>query len=235
MNYFYLKIFGLVLFIIAVSYWNTYCSSFIESFSLNSSNKNININGNNDKTVVLLGDSILKNNSYVPDGKGVDNILEERNAKVVSLAENNSKIVDVYGQINRIPLELDSKSSFIFLSSGGNDILSFYVDQNGDVTDTGFLNTMLTAYKKMVKSIQTRMNKCQIVLLDIYYPTSNQFAQYRPIIEEWNTLIANYARENSLGLLKISQSVTSSEDFTLGIEPSEKGGAKIVQLILDYN
>ena len=110
---------------------------------------------------------------------------------------------------------MDSKSSFIFLSSGGNDILSFYVDQNGDVTDTGFLNTMLTAYKKMVKSIQTRMNKCQIVLLDIYYPTSNQFAQYRPIIEEWNTLIANYARENSLGLLKISQSVTSSEDFTL--------------------
>ena len=231
MNYFYLKIFVLVLFIIAVSYWNTYCNSFIESFSFNSSNKNINGN----KTIVLLGDSILKNNSYVSNGKGVDNILEERNAKVVSLAENNSKIVDIYGQINKIPLELDSKSSFIFLSSGGNDILSFYVDQNGDATDTGFLNTMLAAYKKMVKSIQTRMNNCQIVLLDIYYPTSNQFAQYRPIIEEWNSLIANYARENSLGLLQISQSVTSSEDFTVGIEPSEKGGAKIVQLILDYN
>ena len=151
MNYFYLKIFGLVLFIIAVSYWNTYCSSFIESFSLNSSNKNININENNDKTVVLLGDSILKNNSYVPDGKGVDNMLEERNAKVVSLAENNSKIVDVYGQINKIPLEFDSKSSFIFLSSGGNDILSFYVDQQKDPTDTSFLNTMLSEYEKLVK------------------------------------------------------------------------------------
>ena len=87
----------------------------------------------------------------------------------------------------------------------------------------------------MIKSIQTRMNNCQIVLVDIYYPTSNQFSQYRPIIEEWNTLIANYARENSLGLLQISQSVTSTEDFTLGIEPSEKGGAKIAQLILDYN
>ena len=96
MNYFYLKIFGLVLFIIAVSYWNSYCNSFIESFSLNSSNKNINGNGNGsgNKTIVLLGDSILKNNSYVSNGKGVDNILEERNANVVSLAENNSKIIN---------------------------------------------------------------------------------------------------------------------------------------------
>jgi hypothetical protein len=231
MNYFYLKIFGLILFIFAVSYWNTYCSSFIESFYSNKSSR----------AIVLLGDSILKNNSYVPDGKAVDNILEERslkndkNIELYSLAENNSKIVDVYSQINKIPLDINNKSTTIFLSSGGNDILSFYVDQQGDTTDTGFLNTMLAAYKKLVKSIQTRMDLCQIVLLDVYYPTSNQFAQYKPILEQWNSLIATYARENSLGLLQISQIVTSNDDFTLGIEPSEKGGEKIAQSILDYN
>ena len=228
MDYFYLKIFGLILFIIAVSYWNTYCSSFIESFSSNKSSR----------AIVLLGDSILKNNSYVPDGKAVDNIIEERNNKNIelySLAENNSKIVDVYSQINKIPLDINNKSTNIFLSTGGNDILSFYIDQHGDTTDTGFLNTMLAAYKKLVKSIQTRMDLCQIVLLDVYYPTSNQFAQYKPILEEWNSLIATYARENSLGLLQISQIVTSNDDFTLGIEPSEKGGEKIAQSILDYN
>ena len=231
MDYFYLKIFGLILFIIAVSYWNTYCSSFIESFSSNKSSR----------AIVLLGDSILKNNSYVIDGKAVDNIIEERslkndiNIELYSLAENNSKIVDVYSQINKIPLEINNKSTIIFLSSGGNDILSFYVDQHGDTNDTGFLNTMLAAYKKLVKAIQTRMNLCQIVLLDIYYPTSNQFTQYKPILEKWNDLIAAYARENSLGLLQISHDVTSGDDFTLGIEPSEKGGEKIAQLILSYN
>lgn len=226
MDYFYLKIVCLILFIFAVSYWNTYCSSFIESFSSN-------------QTIVLLGDSILKNNSYVPDGKGVDNILQERSLKndknVESLAENNSKIVDVYSQINKIPLDLNNKSTTIFLSSGGNDILSFYVDQHGDTNDTGFLNTMMAAYKKLVKSIQTRMNSCKIVLLDIYYPRSNEFSQYKPILEKWNGIIAAYARENSLGLLQISQVVTSNDDFTLGIEPSEKGGQKIAQSILDYN
>ena len=227
MNYFYLKIFGLVLFIIAVSYYNTYCASFIESFYSDSSKKS--------KTIVLLGDSILKNNSYVSNGKAVDNILEERNATVYSLAQNNAKIVDVYGEINKIPLEINNKSTMIFLSSGGNDILSFYVDQHGDTTDTGFLNTMLAAYKSLVKSIKTRMNECQIVLLDIYYPTSNQFTQYKPILEEWNTLLENYARENSLGLLQISKSVTAPNDFTLSIEPSEQGGEKIAQKILDDN
>lgn len=227
MNYFYLKILGLVLFIIAVSYYNTYCASFIESFYSDSSKKS--------KTIVLLGDSILKNNSYVSNGKAVDNILEERNATVYSLAQNNAKIVDVYGEINKIPLEINNKSTMIFLSSGGNDILSFYVDQHGDTTDTGFLNTMLAAYKSLVKSIKTRMNECQIVLLDIYYPTSNQFTQYKPILEEWNTLLENYARENSLGLLQISKSVTAPNDFTLSIEPSEQGGKKIAQKILDYN
>ena len=231
MDYFYLKIFGLILFIFAVSYWNTYCSSFIESFSSNKSSR----------AIVLLGDSILKNNSYVPDGKAVDNIIEERvlkndkNIELYSLAENNSKIVDVYSQINKIPLDINNKSTTIFLSSGGNDILSFYVDQQGDTTDTGFLNTMLADYKKLIKSIQIRMDLCQIVLLDIYYPTSNQFTQYKPILEQWNSLIADYARENSFGLLQISQSVTSNDDFTLGIEPSEKGGEKIAQSILDYN
>ena len=231
MDYFYLKIFGLILFIIVVSYWNTYCSSFIESFSSNKSSR----------AIVLLGDSILKNNSYVSDGKAVDNIIEERslkndkNIELYSLAENNSKIVDVYSQINKIPLDINNKNTIIFLSSGGNDILSFYVDQNGDTNDTGFLNTMMAAYKKLITSIQTRMNLCQIVLLDVYYPTSNQFAQYKPILEKWNALIATYAREKSFGLLQISHSVTSNDDFTLGIEPSEKGGEKIAQLILDYN
>jgi hypothetical protein len=73
------------------------------------------------------------------------------------------------------------------------------------------------------------------VIVDIYYPTSNKFAQYKPILEKWNELITTYARENSLGLLQISKTVTGSEDFTLGIEPSEKGGAKIAEQILDYN
>jgi hypothetical protein len=60
MEYFYLYIFILLCFIVAVSYYTTYMSSkhmWKEPF-------------NSDKqTFVLLGDSILKNDAYVSDGK----------------------------------------------------------------------------------------------------------------------------------------------------------------------
>ena len=78
------------------------------------------------------------------------------------------------------------------------------------------------------------MNKSKIVLIDIYYPTSNQFTQFHPIVKEWNKLIEKYANKNSFGLLQISKSVTSSDDFTLSIEPSEKGGEKIAHSILNF-
>ena len=223
MNYFYFKVFILICFIVAVSYWTTYNSSLFESFET----KNI------EQPIVLLGDSILKNNSYVSNGKGIDNLLEERNnGQIYSLAENNSKIVDIYSQIDKIPLELNNKSTNIFLSAGGNDILSFYVDQKEDATDTSVLNPMFSAYKKLLKSIQTRMDKTRIVLLDIYYPDNMTYKQFHPIIKEWNTKIYEYANKNNYTILKISNHLTQNNDFTMGIEPSAAGGEKISNMIL---
>ena len=63
MKYFYLYIFILSIFIILMAYWNTY--NFKEGF-------------NNNRTYVLMGDSILKNNAYVSDGKSVESLVIER-------------------------------------------------------------------------------------------------------------------------------------------------------------
>jgi lysophospholipase L1-like esterase len=223
MNYFYLKVFVLICFIIGVSYWTTYNSSLFESFETK-----------NKESIVLLGDSILKNNSYVSNGKGIDDLLEERNnGKVYSLAENHSKIVDIYSQIDKIPSDLNNGSTMIFLSAGGNDILSFYVDQEQDSTNDTALNPMFSAYKKLVESIQTKMDKAKIFLLDIYYPDNIKYKQFHPIISEWNKKIYDYANKNNYKVLKISNNLTETTDFTMGIEPSSTGGVKIVDLILN--
>ena len=222
MSYFYLKVFVLICFIIGVSYWTTYNSSLFESFETK-----------NKESIVLLGDSILKNNSYVSNGKGIDELLEERNnGKIYSLAENHSKIVDIYSQIDKIPSDLNNDSTVIFLSAGGNDILSFYVDQEEDATNDTALNPMFSAYKKLVESIQTKMDKAKIVFLDIYYPDNIKYKQFHPIISEWNKKIYEYADKNNYKVLKISNNLTETTDFTMGIEPSSTGGAKIVDLIL---
>ena len=228
MNYLY--IFILIFVILIVSFYTQYTYDSV----------NINIepflNNNNKNNIVLLGDSILKNNSYVKNGQSIEDILREKKGdNLYCLALNNSTVVDVYSQIDSIPLEINNENTTIFLSSGGNDILSQYVDKrDSDVSDSHVLNVIFIAYKKMVKSLRVKMNKTKLVLIDIYYPTSNQFSQYKPIVQDWNNMLEKYAREKSFGLIQISKSVTASDDFTLSIEPSEKGGEKIARSILNY-
>ena len=78
------------------------------------------------------------------------------------------------------------------------------------------------------------MNNSKIVVLDIYYPTNIKFSQYKPIIEEWNKLISDFASTDNIQVINISNILIDSTDFTLNIEPSETGGEKIANNILLY-
>lgn len=219
MKHFYLYILILSIFIILMSYWN---SKNVEGF-------------NNNKTYILMGDSILKNNAYVADGKSIETLITERNNKIYCFAEDNSKISDIFMQVNKLSLELDTSNTYIFLSAGGNNIIAHYIDQNHDITDTSILNPMFSAYKNLIKSIQTRLPKAKIILLDIYYPNNLQYKQFRSIIKEWNDMIYEFSKKsknNIYSVIKISNYLTQSEDFSFGIEPSSSGGKKIANLIL---
>jgi hypothetical protein len=229
MKHFYLYILLLCFVIIAVSTFTHYYKYYIlrEPFD-NNSNKT-------DKTYILLGDSILKNNSYVKNGKAVEDILNEKtNDNTKCYAKDDSTIVDVYSQLDSIPSDLNKDSTTIFLSVGGNDILNNYADKDVSVKDTKVLDPIFNAYKTLIKSIQTKMNESKLVLLDIYYPTNIKLAQYKPILEEWNKLITDFASTNNLQVINISNILIESTDFTLNIEPSETGGEKIANNILLY-
>ena len=240
MKYFYLYILTLSMFIIGMSYYNTY--RLINEGFYDKNNKQTEQN----KPIVLLGDSILKNNAYVSNGESVESILKkkERNGKIVCLAKDQSKIVDVYSQINSIHADknkddyddLNTSNTNVFLSAGGNDILSHYVDQNQDITDTSSLKPMFSAYKHIVTKIQTKLPDAKIFLLDIYYPDNIRYKQYHAIIQEWNNFIYEFAddrKNNIYKVLKISSVLTHEDDFAFDIEPSSTGGQKIADLILD--
>jgi lysophospholipase L1-like esterase len=227
MKYFYLYIFLLLCLIVFVSYWTTINSNSLEPFN------------SNKQTFILLGDSILKNDAYVSDGKSIDSLLiEKTNGKTISLAIDHSKIVDVFSQINNIPNDVNNNLTTVFLSAGGNDILSYYVDNNGDTNDKTPLTPMFSAYKKLVKAIKVKVPEANIVLLDIYYPENMTYKQYHNIISEWNNMIYDYSKNKNAKIydvLKISTILTKPEDFTLGIEPSAQGGAKLVgEMLANY-
>lgn len=218
MKYFYLYIFFIFCFIVFMSYYNTK-----EGFASNT------------KSFILLGDSILKNDAYVSNGKSIENLLAEKNQNTYCFAEDHSKIVDVYSQIDKIPHDFDSPNTLIFLSAGGNDILSHYVDQNQDIKNTSVLNPMFSVYKNLIKSIQKRMPQSKIILFDIYYPDNLTYKQYHLIIEDWNNMIYDFAQNSKnkiYGVIRISSHLTQNEDFSFGIEPSSSGGQKITDLIL---
>ena len=220
MKHFYLYIFFLSIFIILMAYWNTY---------------NVKEGFNTNRTYVLMGDSILKNNAYVSDGKSIESLVIERNNQMYSFAEDHSTISDIFIQVNKLPIKLNNPNTYIFLSAGGNNILVHYVDKNEDATDTSVLKPMFGAYKNLIKSIQARLPEAKIVLLDIYYPNNLQYTQFHSIIKEWNNMIYDFAentKNNIYSVIRISDYLTQNEDFSFGIEPSSSGGKKIADLIL---
>lgn len=189
------------------------------------------------KNYILLGDSILKNDKYVSDGNSIEDLLTERikGKNIYCLAEDDSKIVDIYSQVSKIPINLNNENTYIFLSAGGNDILSHYVDRNQDMTDISVLKPMFSSYKNLVKSISTRAPNAKIIIFDIYYPNNITYKQFHSIIKEWNNMIysfTNNPNNNIYSIVKISNELTNSNDFSFGIEPSSNGGKKIVDLIL---
>jgi hypothetical protein len=188
---------------------------------------------NNDKKITLMGDSILKNNLYVKNGKAIEDILREKmDGHTIVLAQNNATVTDIYSQLEKMPTHLNKKSNTIFLSTGGNDILSNFVNNEPEDSEEHILSTIFKAYKRLVKTIRTKMNNANLVLFDIYYPKNLQYTQYHPIIKEWNKMLHDFAKENSLSVVKISTLLNEPSDFTLSIEPSDTGGEKIVNEIL---
>jgi hypothetical protein len=225
MKFRYLYLFLLIC-IIILPLFSQYQYSKTIFEGINSDNKNDNI--------VLIGDSILKNNYYVGNDKSVEEIFYRKtNTRAICYAINDSKIYDIYSQVNRIPLELNNSKTTIFISAGGNDILEKYVERNNqDLHDFDGLNTFLNSYKKLIETIKHKMDKCRIVILDVYYPTSTYYLPYKDIIKEWNNKLYNYAEEQKIDILQISDILTDSKDFIFDIEPSEIGGDKLVDAII---
>lgn len=185
--------------------------------------------------IVLLGDSILDNKSYVFPKKSIANIIEERNqGKTYCYARDGATLSDVYKQIEFIPKEINA---YIFLSVGGNNILNHYehcadcfMDKNSD----DFLNSTFDVYKDLVKSITIRCPNNKLYLLDIYYPNDEKYQIYYNIVSKWNQMLYTFAsnNDNVSGVLQISNGLTTEDDFVHNIEPSLQGGYKIAEKII---
>jgi hypothetical protein len=184
-----------------------------------------------------MGDSILKNNTYVGKGKSVEDLLMEQHEGIMlNLAKDNSTIKDLYQQINDLPNELNDKNTTIFVSIGGNDILNKYVYVTGsDVDDFKSLYMIYSTYKDVLRMLRDKFPQPKIMLMNLYYPRSVKYSRYRELIKKWNDLLFEYQNDpihEINDILDLSLLITDINDFALCIEPSEKGSVKIAREIL---
>lgn len=180
----------------------------------------------NKKTIILLGDSVFNNNLYVEKGKAVNELLQKKadeNTSIICLAKNDSKINNVYQQLENVNIDLNNKLTTLFLSIGGNDIMNL---QQKNVDD------IFKKYKTLIGAITTKLPNIKLVLLNIYYPTN--ISKYNSLIYKWNTNInLEYEyNDKNIYILDLANLLKESSDFVFDIEPSISGGEKITNKIL---
>ena len=180
----------------------------------------------NKKTIILLGDSVFNNNSYVEKGKAVNEILNKKadeNTIIISLAINDSTINNIYQQLENVNIDLNNKLTTVFLSVGGNDIMNLHKRNLDDTFEK---------YNTLIRAITTKLPNIKLVLLNVYYPPN--VSKYDSIIDKWNTnLELEYKANNkNIYILNLANLLKESSDFVFDIEPSITGGEKIANKIL---
>lgn len=214
MKYLYIYI-CLVLLIVGVSFFGSFTEEGFSGLFRN---------------FILMGDSVLNNSLYVPPGKSVADFLAlDENILVTNLAKNDAEITDVYNQLSELKNPVTTDNRTIFLSVGGNDILSAI-----EKDSTTSLEPIFTDYKNLVGTIIKMTPKSKLVLMDLYYPRNRENENNYKIIQVWNSMINQYSLDNNIELFKISNLLTEPEDFTQNIEPSAIGGKKLAEAMTKY-
>lgn len=191
--------------------------------------------------VVLLGDSIFDNASYVPGGRPA--VIDQVRSRVPSgwsaslLARDGSVIEDVlHRQLTRIPED----ASHLVLSVGGNDLLGLIRILHEPARTVGeALRTMLEvrtefaeAHRRLVRAIIER--GLPTIVGTIYNPCSDDDAFQRAAVAAvalFDDAIIDNARRSGLPVIDLRAVCSEISDYANEIEPSAAGGAKIAETI----
>jgi len=190
-------------------------------------------NFENNKYIILLGDSILNNSNYVNEKLSVYNIVKNKNLNTYLLAEDGATINRLDKQIEQLkefPYEkLNNNNTYIFISIGGNDILE------GNISNNKKLENLLNNYLNKIKIVKIKYPKTNLYLLNLYKPLKSKYEKYYKIIETWNNLLEKEKENNKniYKILDISKIIIYPNDLVYSIEPSINGGKKIAEEILN--
>ena len=178
--------------------------------------------------IVLAGDSIFDNHEYVIPGESVEQNLLNNNQDVLLLAKDGGIVSDLVHQLEKMPSNLNTPDTRLFISVGGNDILNKYRDKK--IIDEMEINSVLEQYKNSILDIKNKFN-VTIYLTNIYYPPTDKYIKLHKVIRYWNNEQKKFAKKHNIPLFNIDTLVTEIIHFSNDIEPSEIGSKLIADAI----
>lgn len=196
-----------------------------------------------EKCVCLMGDSIFDNDEYVPGEPGV---IEQLRRSVptgwsaVKVAVDGDCMEDIPNQLPRVP----PKTTDLVVSIGGNDLMKVR-HLLADVTSGAPLDDVLASpladfeigYGWMLDMILGNGARVSVCTIYTAIPfTEPEMRQHAPqAIDAFNTVILRLAEARGIAVVRIDRICSEVEDFSemSPIEPSSRGGQKIVDGIID--
>ena len=192
--------------------------------------------------IVLFGDSILNNTRYVSSGKSVTASLKRMYGdNLQTYAQDGAYISNIYGQIDQFETyggwDNGSARMHIVISVGGNDLLNA---MNTSELDDSKVMHLSSKYERLLNYVCGKYPTAVIHLLNVYQPVDDLFTSVSKQIEKWNdevytaAISANSGKKSQVvNVVKIDEVCVGETDFVNTIEPSVKGGKKIVSLIVE--
>ena len=187
--------------------------------------------------LVLLGDSVFDNTSYVGRGQEVLGKLRDRleiGWQATLLARDGAVLADVRRQLDRLPTE----STHLIVSAGGNDALG-HVGVLGETVATigealarlaGIRRQFQQRYREMLESLRTLGLPTTIcTIYDVRFPDPEMRAIANTALTVFNDVITREAALRGLPLLDLRVLLDEDCDFANAIEPSAGGGEKLAQ------
>ena len=195
-----------------------------------------------EKHICLMGDSIFDNDEYNPGEPGVIEQMRRSIPKTWSafkVAVDGDCIEDIPNQLEKVP----THTTDIVVSIGGNDLMKFR-HLLAQVTEGAGLETVIAspladfeiAYGWMLDMVSKRglrVSACTIyTAIPFAEPEMRDYAP--PAIGAFNALILRLAEARGVSVVRLDAACADKDDFSKmsPIEPSSKGGQKIVDAIL---
>ncbi|HEU0028495.1 MAG TPA: SGNH/GDSL hydrolase family protein [Ktedonobacterales bacterium] len=190
--------------------------------------------------VVLLGDSIFDNQSYVRPGE--PDVIHQLRARLPDgwaatlLAVDGSIISSIPRQLASLP----SDATHLVISVGGNDALGHLGVLTAPATSVTQALTQLAAihdqfeqsYRRMLDAVLAR--NLPTTVCTIYNGAFPDPAYQRVItlsVAMWDDVILRSAFERDIPALDLRTICSDPADYANPIEPSANGGAKIASAI----